>query len=221
MRKIIFAVIVFIVLATAWTLYLKHDTERFIESLPKVPAATQTQDTKDRSIIDENNDLSHSKRVMQDVLEDFDEEPAAAASTQNRKDKKNDTSALIDVADEFSEQNSIAEWSLQGAEEEYLEEEPIRVINLSKAEIVENNRKWLIEIHGDIPEVHTFLKYFPFEAILNPENKDPFTFTMNQEESLAYKKALAVLFPSEANQKHYQNALEMYEKFRGNDSQKH
>lgn len=222
MRKIIFMAIVLIVLGTAWTLYLKHDTERFIDSLPKKSATgTQPQNITNMPVTDENSDPFQSMNVIEGALEDFNEEPGAAGSAEGGNSEKKDTSGLIDFANEFLERDPIAEWSPHPAEEEHPAEEPMGLMKLSRAEIVENNRKRLIEIHGDIPEVHTYLKYFPFEALQNPENTGTYSFTMSLDEFLEYQKASAVLFPNASNIKNYQQALEMYEKFKGDDSQKH
>ncbi len=222
MRKIIFIAIVLIVLGTAWTLYLKHDTERFIDSLPKKSATgTQPQNITNMPVTDENSDPFQSMNVIEGALEGSNEEPGTAGSAEDRDNEKKDTSGLIDFSNEFLERDPIAEWSPHPVEKEHPEEEPMGLMKLSRAEIVENNRKRLIEIHGNIPEVHTYLKYFPFEALQNPENKGTYSFTMSLDEFLEYQKASAVLFPNASNIKNYQQALEMYKKFKGDDSQKH
>ena len=222
MKKVIFTAITLIVLGTAWTLYLKRETERFVDSLPEVPATvTQPQNITDIPITDENSVASQSTRVMSDALEDSNEEQAATGSAEDKEKGKNGTLGFMDFADEPSERDPIAERSPQHDKEERSEEEPIGLMKLSRAEIVENNRKHLIEIHGDIPEVHTYLKYFPFEALQETENQGTYSVTMSLEEHLEYQKALAVLFPNASNVKNYQQTLERYGKFRGNDSQKH
>ncbi|MDE0553125.1 MAG: hypothetical protein OXI24_02840 [Candidatus Poribacteria bacterium] len=214
MRDVILIGIVIIVLGAAWSLYLKYDTQRFIDSFPKVPATVaQPQNTTEEAISSSKNASPKNARVAQETLETFTEKPAV--EVEDTKREKIETSTRMDFADEISEESPPSAFDSPPTQA------PIGMLNLSREEIVENNRKHLIEIHGDIPEVHTFLKYFPFEVLLDVENKEKYEFSLSHEEFLEYQRANAVLFPNAANREGYQKALERELEKRALDFEKH
>ena len=217
MRAVILICIGIIVLCAAWSLYFKYDTQRFIDSLPEAPATVaQPQNTTEEAISSSKSTSAKNMHVAQEPLETFTEKTAVEGEVEDAKREKIDTAAVMDFADE------ISEGSPPLASDSPPTQAPIvGVQNLSREKIVENNRKHLIEIHGDIPEVHTFLKYFPFQVLLDSKNAEKYEFELSREEFLEYHRVNAVLFPNAANREGYQKALKRELENRSLDFKKH
>lgn len=208
MKRFVFPAIVAIVLCSAWMLYLRWDTDRFIESLPKAPPHTHIEQMpQERVAENENSETLPPERVSEhnepsaeghvhphftDTLEPPDTRHTDPVS-QNP-----DPVSGIDVE--------------QGTEEKIETEEGDQnnrhpVMDLSLEQILEKNRRRLIEKHGPIPEIDIYLRHMipVFEGAR--EGKRQVTIKRTPEEALEFSRAQSVLFPSEGNIKSYQNVL--------------
>lgn len=145
-------------------------------------------------------------------IEEPDEYVSESLQGDNTKDL--DTFEILGQSDSLYDTSPFTPLEQEADETEESEQQETDVNDLSIEQIIANNRKHLIAEHGDIPEVHTYLKYFPFEALLDQNKGKAYTLDLSLEEHLNYHKAVAHLFPNKANTDRYLDAKKMYEEFK-------
>ena len=79
MKKVIFTCILLFVLGTAWLLYLEHETERFVENLPKPPSVDTQPDTAE--ILQPGEDEAYLSEELP-----FDETPLVGKTSSGSGD---------------------------------------------------------------------------------------------------------------------------------------
>lgn len=196
MKKVIFTCILLFVLGTAWLLYLEHETERFVENLPKPPSVDTQPDTaeiqqpgedeaylpeefsfgetplvgKEPSVVTETPTIEEIDKVFVEALP---EEPAVTKHID-------DTDAFL--AEQVPEE-VIPPVHVHG---EHCQTRPARYWNgMPEAELYEKLRGDLLARFGDIPEVHIYLRH--------TLNRNPTPITV--EEAVEYFQAVATLYP--------------------------
>ena len=196
MKKVVFTCILLFVLGTAWLLYLEHETERFVENLPKPPSVDTQPDTaeiqqpgedeeylseelpfdetplvgKEPSVITETPTIEEIETVFVEALP---EEPAVTKHID-------DTDAFLA---EQTPEEVIPPVHVHG---EHCQTRPARYWNgMPEAELYEKLKGDLIARFGDIPEVHIYLRH--------TLNRNPTPITV--EEAVEYFQAVATLYP--------------------------
>lgn len=217
MKKVIFTAIVLILLGTTWTLYLRWENKRFVESLPKAPSRTNieqptdtiTQDGTDENknsepypleSVPENNKLPVEENVLQESTSLSEE---LSPDTAHRPPHPGE-SHLPDIDYTFR----------ATLEQEVESNAPSSIMDLSVEEIIENNRQMLLKKHGNIPEIDIYLKHMVpvFEGLT--EGKSQVNVKRTPEAQLEYSRALATLFPTADNIKQYQEVLQTMEEIK-------
>lgn len=208
MKILVLPTIIVMSLCGAWMLYLRWDTQRFVESLPEAPSRTHTKPMpQERLTENENSQTPPPERVAEnnassteglsrwDATEDLN--PSDTSHT-DPADQKHDPVSGIDVEQKTEDK-------LETQESDENSRHP--AMDLSLEQIVENNRRRLIEQHGNIPEVDIYIHHMMpvFKGIT--EGKQELTVQRTPEEALEYSKAQAVLFPTQKNIQSYQNVL--------------
>ena len=196
MKKVIFTCILLFVLGTVWLLYLEHETERFVENLPKPPSVDTQPDTaeiqqpgedeeylseelpfdetplvgKEPSVVTETPTIEEIETVFVEALP---EEPAVTKHID-------DTDAFLA---EQTPEEVIPPVHVHG---EHCQTRPARYWNgMPEAELYEKLKGDLIARFGDIPEVHIYLRH--------TLNRNPTPITV--EEAVEYFQAVATLYP--------------------------
>lgn len=206
MKNISIVVIVCLIFGAAWIFYLEHESKLFVDSLPKAPPPEKKVKSPKTSAVNENN-----KTVPETDISEQDTSSDILQGTSTAENVKEDTNLEnpeIAVPPNVSDAVSKPETVPQKTQPE---PESLDVTELSIQEIIERNRKHLIQKHGDIPEVETFLKYFPFEELQQRKTKIQRSYTRSPEEDLKYRKAIATLWPKPENEEGYQDALKALE----------
>jgi len=212
MRITIYIVGLLIVFVIAGSIYVRYDTHRFIEESEKRHRPVPTNKIEPDSL-GPQIELSQVDNQLQEIPEDHEEE-SIQFNEPNGTEKFDSLNDLTVPSD--NNQSGISLEELDFNNDSETEENPVQILSpklLTLQQVRESNRKNLIELHGDIPEVHTYLKYFPFEALLEGNQGKEYALDLSLKEHLEYQKAVAHLFPNEENSKNYLDALEMYEKF--------
>ena len=212
MRKLLFTTIVLIVLGTAWMLYLQWENKRFAANLLKVPSNTNIEQpidtiTQGFTVENENSDSPAEANVSQESPT-MDEgplpDPTVRPPHHSNSHLQNRGSTLrhqqkLEVRDQSKKEDRDIEAK---------DESPSSSVkDLSVEEIIENNRRFLINQHGDIPEID---KYLELNAPFFQQIKDGTTrivVEMTPEDSLENSRLTAILYPNEANKKAYQDEL--------------
>ena len=197
--------VVVIVFCGAWMLYLRWDTQRFIESLPTAPSRTHIKQMPQESVSENENSPASPPESVSENNEPEDHILPDSAETPNTPDTRpTDPGAEEPVLGIDVEQKN--QENLETQEDDGNDRHP--AMDLTLEQIVENNRRRLIEQHGNIPEVDIYIRHMMpvFKGIT--EGKQQLTIQRTPEEALEYSRAQAVLFPSEKNLKSYQNVLE-------------
>ena len=196
MKKVIFTCILLFVLGTAWLLYLEHETERFVENLPKPPSVDTQPDTaeiqqpgedeaylseelpfdetplvgKEPSVVTETPTIEEIETVFVEALP---EEPAVTKHID-------DTDAFLA---EQTPEEVIPPVHVHG---EHCQTRPARYWNgMPEGELYEKLQGDLLARFGDIPEVHIYLRH--------TLNRNPTPITV--EEAVEYFQAVATLYP--------------------------
>ena len=215
MRIAIYAVILLVICAMAGSLYVRYDTNRFVDDVKNrhvIPASKHT--FTDSS--SETSQIEHEKSEQPEQPEQIGEtDEYVSESVQGYSTQDIDNVTTTDQSDSLYDLSPFS--SNDQDETEESEQRETNVNDLSIEQIIENNRNHLIAKHGDIPEVHTYLKYFPFEALLDQNKDKEYMLDLSLEETLKYHEAVAHLFPNKSNRDNYSDALEMYEKFKTDD----
>ena len=210
MKKIVFTAMVIIILGTAWTLYLRWDVNRFAESLPKAPLQThieQPTDTRTQDNMPENekSELPTKVNAPSAPTSTFAEASNAPAHRPPHHSDSHSDVHTPPIRVEGQQKDEVVKQEGKS---------PLSFSDLSVEEIIERNRQKLIEKHGDIPEIDIYLRLNAplFEAIKNRETQVRIQRT--PEEHLEFSRVMSVLYPSEAHDKMYQEALQRAERNR-------
>lgn len=214
MRHIFFTAVVLIVLGVAWTLYLQLDNTRFVESLPQAPSSTHREATADPSLKsgneNVNSELPAGSHVQRAAIEPFELPPDTPPrpSPVGRQDptfriQREREGKVMETSE--SEKENLQEESESSPSSTFQD--------LSLEQLIENNRQRLIDQHGEIPEIDRYLELNRsfFQQIL--EGKTQITVDRTPEESLENSRLTALLFPTEANQKAYQDELKKMKEY--------
>ena len=204
MKKVFFTAIVVIVGGIALMLYLRWDTNRFVESLPKAPPQTSIEQPTDTSSQDsmsknKNSELSVEMSVLPAPAATS---PEASNDTAHRPPYHSDSHSDVHAppplrVDRMQEDEDIKQ---EG-------ESSPSFFDLSLEGMIEHTRQQLIEKHGDIPEIDIYLRLNAplFQAIKNRETQVRIQRT--PEEHLEFSRVMSVLYPNEQHNKMYQDAL--------------
>ena len=188
MRLFTITALIVCVISIALFFYLAHDTKKFIKDLPSPPVPTTDQgsehaaETADTHSIDDTPlvDTQETQGVVE-IEEAHPHYPHADNTHQHEH-----THAHADDP-EISEPNRIPLASAKSSTKEDLKTKPPKPL--------ETLQKKLIEEHGDIPLVHTYIELRRKEL-----NREPMTI----DEVSTLWDAIMVFNPTPANQKTYE-----------------
>lgn len=196
MKKVIFTCILLFVLGTAWLLYLEHETERFVENLPKPPSVDTQPDTAEIQQPGEDEEYL-SEGLPFDETPMVRKEPSVVTETPTIEEiepvfvealpKEPAVTKHIDDTDAFlAEQTPEEVIPPVHVHGEHCQTKPARYWNgMPEAELYEKLKGDLIARFGDIPEVHIYLRH--------TLNRNPTPITV--EEAVKYFQAVATLYP--------------------------
>ena len=196
MKKVIFTCILLFVLGTAWLLYLEHETERFVENLPKPPSVDTQPDTAEIQQPGEDEEYL-SEELPFDETPLVGKEPSVVTETPTIEEiepvfvealpKEPAVTKHIDDTDAFlAEQTPEEVIPPVHVHGEHCQTRPARYWNgMPEAELYEKLKGDLIARFGDIPEVHIYLRH--------TLNRNPTPITV--EEAVKYFQAVATLYP--------------------------
>ena len=207
MKKVFFTAIVIIILGTALTLYLRWDVNRFAESLPKAPPQTHIEQPADTRTQDSASENEKSELRTKVNAPSTPTAPSAEASSDTANKPPHHSHSHSDV--------HAPPIRVEGEQKDEVVkqegESPRPFIDLSVEEMVEHTRQQLIEAHGDIPEIDIYLRLNAplFKALKNREAQ--VSIQRTPEEHLEFSRVMSVLYPSEAHDKMYQDALRTVE----------
>ena len=196
MKKVIFTCILLFVLGTAWLLYLEHETERFVENLPKPPSVDTQPDTAEIQQLGED-EAYLSEELPFDETPLVGKEPSVVTETPTIEEietvfvealpEEPAVTKHIDDTDAFlAEQTPEEVIPPVHVHGEHCQTRPARYWNgMPEAELYEKLKGDLIARFGDIPEVHIYLRH--------TLNRNPTPITV--EEAVEYFQAVATLYP--------------------------
>ncbi|MDE0426466.1 MAG: hypothetical protein OXN25_16565 [Candidatus Poribacteria bacterium] len=199
MRVVVYTAGILIVLAVAWTFYLNHSIKKFESNLSETIVMSETQQEMP-AIVDSKNPpetevsdeglASHDALTFEDsfVRESEDIKPIVTspevdiqvpttAETVGHNEETPTTETVVGPCGE------VCEPSRSGVD----------FHSLSKSEQLQFMQKGLVKRFGDVPEVDLFIDYMKLS-----HNKR----SVGEKQALEYVRAVATLFPNEANKKH-------------------
>lgn len=201
MKQFVFVCIVLVVLGVVWTLYLEHEKERFVESLPKVPpAVTQPVDVGDVPLDTDTDRVVNTTEAQSPLSKDAPVETVDAAETTVLPESEHlvPTEVVVDAAETTSPDLPTVsadkmEPTFTHSPFPHLHDSSVSIdwAGLSKAEKIERHRENLIKQFGDRPEVHILV-----QSIDNGP-----AYQYSSEESLKIAEAIFALFPNDANRR--------------------
>ena len=213
MRIAIYSVIFFVVSAVIVSLYIIRDTNRMTTDFKKDQSVSEINKMSTTNTSDEKQQKPREEFDSFEQAEAIDKSNESISVPEPPSDNMQNTLFDQRASTDTIDNNSLYILPDTEEEEEIVEQQPPEktVFDLSLEQIIENNRKSLIARHGDIPEVHIYLKHFPFEALLNSEGNQGFEVELSLKDNLDYLRAVAHLFPNKENNDNYLEALELYE----------
>lgn len=207
MKQFVFVCIALVVLGVVWTLYLEHEKERFVESLPKVPpAVTQPVDVGDVPLdtdadTDKVVNTTEAQSSAQSPLsKDAPMETVDAAETTGLPESEHlaPTEVVVDAAETTSPDLPMVsadkmEPTFTHSPFPHLHDSsvPIDWAGMSHARKIERHRANLIKQFGDRPEVHILVQTM--------DNGPKYQYS--SEENLKIAEAIFALFPNDANRR--------------------
>lgn len=212
MRVILSALGIFIVAAVVWSLWIRYDTQKFLENPPELPANSANEKVAiNDSVSTEVAEVYESEKV------EADDSPAdiQTIDIKSQEEEKIQDDLEIDNA-ELQEDVAFVPSNELLEEEEPEDVGPCgevcgtpttNIRSLSEKERIELTHQNLVKRFGDIPEVHLFTE----QRHLSLEGK-----TIPQSEILEYVRAVATLFPNEANKRHLKELESHLEKLEMN-----
>lgn len=205
MKKFVFFCIVLVVLGVVWTLYLEHEKERFVESLPKVPpAVTQPVDVGDVPLDTDTDRVVNTTESQSPLSKDAPMETVDAAETTVLPESEHlaptevVTEVVIDAAETTSPDLPMV--SAEKMEPTFTHSPfphvhdssvPIDWAGMSHAQKIEKHRENLIRQFGDRPEVHILVQ--------SMDNGPKHQYS--SEENLKIAEAIFALSPNDANRR--------------------
>ena len=201
MKQFVFVCIALVVLGVVWTLYIEHEKERFVESLPKVPpAVTQPVDVGDVPLDTDTDRVVNTTESQSSLSKDAPLETVDAAETTVLPESEHlaPTEVVIDAAETTSPDLPMVsaekmEPTFTHSPFPHLHDSSVSIdrAGMSKAEKIERHRENLIKQFGDRPEVHILV-----QTIDNgPKHQ------YSSEENLKIAEAIFALFPNDANRR--------------------
>ena len=207
MKKFVFVCIALVVLGVVWTLYIEHEKERFVESLPKVPpAVTQPVDVGDVPLdTDTDTDRVVNTTESQSPLsKDAPMETVDTAETTVLPESEHlaPTEVVPEVVVDAAETTSpdLPTVSTEKMEPTFTHSPfphvhdssvPIDWVGMSQVEKIERHRENLIRQFGDRPEVHILVQTI--------DNGPKYQYS--SEENLKIAEAIFALSPNDANRR--------------------
>lgn len=205
MKQFVFVCIALVVLGVAWTLYLEHEKERFVESLPKVPpAVTQPVDVGDVPLDTDTdrvvNTTEAQSSAQSPLSKDAPMETVDAAETTGLPESEHlaPTEVVVDAAETTSPDLPMVsaekmEPTFTHSPFPHFHDSSVSIdwAGMSHARKIERHRANLIKQFGDRPEVHVLV-----QTIDNgPKHQ------YSSEENLKIAEAIFALFPNDANRR--------------------
>ncbi len=208
MKHVFFTACLLIFLGTAWTLYLRWDNTRFVESLPKVPDRSNVENATDLSpqreptVEDKNIDFLREAITQQDPPLVDEEVPI---DTTHRPLHHGETHAPPQTVTRYESERDI--------KDRKVESEPFLFMpDFSAEELMESDRQSFVKKHGNIPEIDTYFKYMApvYEAWAAGEGQ--VVIERTPEETVELSRAQMVLYPDAPHfRNQYQHALKTVE----------
>jgi len=197
MRVVVYTAGILIVLAVAWSFYLKHSIKKFESNLSETIVMSETQ--QEMPAIDSENppetEVSDEGLASHDALAFED-----SFARESEDIKPIVTSPEVDIqvpntAETVEHNEAPATETVVGPCGEVCEPSGSGVDfhSLSKSEQLQFIQKGLVKRFGNVPEVDLFIDYMKLS-----HNKR----SVGEKQALEYVRAVATLFPNEANQKH-------------------
>ena len=205
MKQFVFVCIALVVLGVVWTLYIEHEKERFVESLPKVPpAVTQPVDVGDVPLNTDTDRVVNTTESQSPLSKDAPMETVDAAETTVLPESEHlaPTEVVPEVVIDAAETTSPDLPTVSADKMEptfthspfpHLHDSNVSInwAGVSKAQKIERHRENLIKQFGDRPEVHILV-----QSIDNgPKHQ------YSSEENLKIAEAIFALFPNDANRR--------------------
>lgn len=207
MKKFVFVCIALVVLGVVWTLYIEHEKERFVESLPKVPpAVTQPVDVGDVPLDTDAdtdrvvNTTEAQSSAQSPLSKDAPMETVDAAETTGLPESEHlaPTEVVVDAAETTSPDLPMVsadkmEPTFTHSPFPHLHDSSVSIdwAGMSYAQKIERHRANLIKQFGDRPEVHVLV-----QSIDNGP-----MYQYSSEESLKIAEAIFALSPNDANRR--------------------
>ena len=201
MKQFVFVCIALVVLGVAWTLYLEHEKERFVESLPKVPpVVTQPVDVGDMPLdTDTDTDgVVNTTEAQSPLSKDAPMETVDAAETTVLPESEHlaPTEVVVDAVETTSPDVPMVsadkmEPTFIHSPFPHLHDSSVSTdwAGLSRAAKIERHRENLIKQFGNRPEVHILVQTI--------DNGPKYQYS--SEENLKIAEAIFALFPNDAN----------------------
>ena len=165
--------------------FLEHDTKRFIKNLPQSPAPTTDQGSEQAGKTADSPSIDDMPLVDTQELQEGVEVVETHPHHPHADDSHHHEGIHTDAdAAEISEPNRVPLASAKSSTKEDLKEKPPKPL--------ETLKKKLIEEHGDIPLVHTYIELRKKEL-----NREP----MTMDEVSTLWDAIVVFNPTPANRK--------------------
>ena len=198
MRQLIAIAIALIVMGTAWMFYLQYAENKFQADLPKASAPTSEPDTQNIEATEAEieQEILDQRKLAEPLMIDAEtpdtdakEETigVTAAELYTQKLYKDMVSELIEEPIDLTTKDTI-----DAEPKPWLK--PISEMSLEEIEAeVERRRQTLIDEFGNTPEVALINKYTTVETL-----RDGRTI-LDTEDSVAYIRAISVLWPTPEN----------------------
>lgn len=208
MRRLISIAIALIVMGTAWVLYLQYAENKFQADLPKAPVPTSEPDTQDieATEVEIEQEISDQEKLVERLMPDTEtSDTDAKAENAQLSDAEAYTQKLYkDMVSELIEEpiDLTTKDTIDAESKPWLK--PISEMSLDEIEAeVARRRQALIEEFGNTPEVALINKYTTVETLRDGRT------TLDPEDSVAYIRAISVLWPTSLNIQIYKEFEEM------------
>ena len=201
MKQFVFVCIALVVLGVAWTLYLEHEKERFVESLPKVPlVVTQPVDVGDVPLDTDTDRVVNTTEAQSPLSKDAPMETVDAAETTVLPESEHlaPTEVVVDAAETTSPDVPMVSAdkmkpTFTHSPFPHLHDSSVSTdwAGLSRTAKIERHRENLIKQFGNRPEVHILVQTI--------DNGPKYQYS--SEENLKIAEAIFALFPNDANRR--------------------
>lgn len=209
MRRIILAAFIVILACVGWVLYLEHDKQEFLNSLPQVPSPAveepiQTEPPSGDSVqqaefevkitkTDVSESVVEQDERAADVSEHYDWRTEGDAEHYDRRTER-DAERNNGVADHTHAAQDVDPWQEMKTRQER-EARGTLITHPDEMEpdaLIDAIHHQLVERFGDIPPVHTFTEL---------KRKQAKRIPLTLDEMITYREAQLHLFPHENTRK--------------------